>query len=90
MSLNCHQLCLALCSVTNIRAECYLLTEHCLLIICRYVVMVRVAPEDNALAVTEFLSFYKENNSGMGVKRMHMEKGPGGYQPLPHARCYLN
>lgn len=51
--------------------------------------MVRVAPKDNALAVTEFMSFYKENNNEMGVKRMQMEKGMGEYKPLPHTLCYL-
>lgn len=52
--------------------------------------MVSVAPKDNALAVTEFMSFYKENNNGMGAKRTQMEKGIGEDKPLPHTLCYLN
>lgn len=52
--------------------------------------MVRVVPKDNALAVAEFMSFYKESNNGKAVKRTQMEKGMGEYNPLPHTLCYLN
>lgn len=52
--------------------------------------MVREAPKDNALAVTEFMSFYTENNNGMAVKRTQMEKGMGESNPSPQTLCYLN